>query len=228
MFDDVADDRTTFVLIQNGVGNEDPFRKWHPRCTILSVVAWVNCQQAGPELVKHTTLEETEIGLFPNGALDENVEKKRLDLFVDLLRIGGTNVTVYNDIQGKRWEKVIWNAAWNSISTITQTSAQFWMDSSPQAVTMIKRLMREMVEVAKHVGVRLDPGLPDRFCDKMAELKDIYGSMYVDMKQGRPLEVQVILETPLMKAGEFQVDTPTLEAFYSIVKAIDGRIRSGA
>ena len=34
----VDEDRTTIVLLQNGVGNEDPFRARFPRCPILSGV----------------------------------------------------------------------------------------------------------------------------------------------------------------------------------------------
>ena len=34
----VDQDRTTIVLMQNGVGNEDPFHKRFPKCTILSGV----------------------------------------------------------------------------------------------------------------------------------------------------------------------------------------------
>jgi ketopantoate reductase len=34
----VVDDTTTIVLIQNGVGNEDPFRSQFPNCSILSCV----------------------------------------------------------------------------------------------------------------------------------------------------------------------------------------------
>lgn len=41
----VVDDDTTIVIIQNGVGNEDPFRAAFPRCSIItcvvrSPVAW--------------------------------------------------------------------------------------------------------------------------------------------------------------------------------------------
>lgn len=34
----VVGDKTTIVLIQNGVGNEDPFRAAFPKCSILSCV----------------------------------------------------------------------------------------------------------------------------------------------------------------------------------------------
>ena len=36
-----VDDNTTFVIIQNGVGNEEPFRDTFPRNSILSCVTWV-------------------------------------------------------------------------------------------------------------------------------------------------------------------------------------------
>lgn len=34
----IDQDRTTIVLIQNGVGNEEPFRKAYPRSTIITCV----------------------------------------------------------------------------------------------------------------------------------------------------------------------------------------------
>lgn len=34
----IDEDKTTIVIIQNGVGNEDPFRKAFPKCPILSCV----------------------------------------------------------------------------------------------------------------------------------------------------------------------------------------------
>jgi ketopantoate reductase len=40
----VINDTTTIVLIQNGVGNEDPFRAQFPNCSILSCVV---CLQIG-------------------------------------------------------------------------------------------------------------------------------------------------------------------------------------
>lgn len=33
-----VDEKTTIVIIQNGVGNEEPFRKGFPRCSIITCV----------------------------------------------------------------------------------------------------------------------------------------------------------------------------------------------
>ena len=41
-------DKTTIVLIQNGVGNEDPFRAAFPQCTILSCVVSPSSRISSP------------------------------------------------------------------------------------------------------------------------------------------------------------------------------------
>lgn len=115
MFESVADASTTFVIMQNGVGNEDPFRAVYPQCTIISGVVWVGATQTSPGLIKHMQAENTEIGLFPNPGSSSEQERSRLESFAEIMRKGGTNISIEDDVQLKRWEKVVWNAAWNSI-----------------------------------------------------------------------------------------------------------------
>ena len=115
MFKSVADTNTTFVIMQNGVGNEDPFRATYPECTIISGVIWVGATQTSPGLIKHMQAENTEIGLFPNPGSSSAQELARLDLFAEMMRQGGTNISIEENVQAKRWEKVVWNVAWNSI-----------------------------------------------------------------------------------------------------------------
>ncbi|KAF7920577.1 uncharacterized protein EAE97_011470 [Botrytis byssoidea] len=53
----VMPESTTIVLIQNGVGNEDPFRAIYPQSTIISCVAWTGAIQNTPGIVHHTKSE---------------------------------------------------------------------------------------------------------------------------------------------------------------------------
>lgn len=115
IFQSVADSNTTFVIMQNGVGNEDPFRSTYPRNTIISGVVWVGATQTSPGLIKHMQAENTELGLFSNPESDPAQEGSRLEYFASIMRQGGTNISVEDDVQVKRWEKVVWNAAWNTI-----------------------------------------------------------------------------------------------------------------
>ena len=108
--------------MQNGVGNEDPFRSAYPQNTIISGVVWVGATQTSPGLIKHMQAENTEIGLFSNSGSDSGREKSRLENFASIMRQGGTNISVEDDVQVKRWEKVVWNAAWNTIGKFFQHS----------------------------------------------------------------------------------------------------------
>ena len=225
LFREVTDERTTFVIIQNGVGNENPFREAYPKCTILSCVTWVGAIQKTPGVITHAKNEDTQIGLFPNSSLDRDVEKERLDEFSALLRSGGTRLSVEENIQVQRWEKVVWNAAWNPLTTLTMVDTQTWLNSSDEANISTKRLMQEMIDVAKRCGVPLEDGLKDRLFDKVLNMAGVYSSMYVDMREGRPMEVEIILGTALKKAREFDIDVPVLSALYSMIVAVDERLR---
>ena len=223
-FKNVVSDQTTFVIIQNGVGNEEPFRTTFPKCSILSCVTWVGALQSEPGLIKHTKSEDMQIGLFPNASLDADVEKERLDNFASLLREGGTVFQVEDNIQVKRWEKVVWNAAWNPLTTLTMVDTHTWLESSEEAMPVTRRLMQEVVDVGRRCDVPLKDGLIDELISKILAMPGIGSSMQTDAKAGRALEVDVILGYPMKKAREFGMDLPVLSAIYSLTMAVNGRL----
>ncbi|KAK5708091.1 i-AAA protease yme1 [Elasticomyces elasticus] len=216
-------EQTTFVIAQNGVGNEEPFRHHFPSSSIISCVIWVGAIQNTPGIIKHHTSENTQLGLFPNPTLDVAVEKHRLDQFATLFRNGGTGFEVMENVQVNKWEKVVWNVAWNSLTTLTGVDTQTWL-KTPEAMSMTRRLMREVIDVAKRCDVPLEHSLVDVHIERILAVPGIFSSMHEDSKQGRPLEVDVILGYPMKKAREFGMDVPTLSAVYAMVMAVNGRI----
>lgn len=122
VFSSVTTPSTTFVIMQNGVGNEEPFRRRYPHNTIISGVIWVGATQTSPGVIKHMQAENTEIGLFDNPGSSAEEENAKLERFAAIMRQGGTNISVEENIQVKRWEKVVWNVAWNSIGESKITS----------------------------------------------------------------------------------------------------------
>lgn len=217
-------DSTIFVIIQNGVGNELPFRAMYPRNTIISCVTWVGASQPQSGLIKHTSAEDMQIGLYKNSALDSALEAERLKTFASLLEEGQTIFQVEDDIQRKRWEKVVWNAAWNPLTTLTLVDTKTWLESSDQAHAMTIRLMHEMIDIAQRCGVPLTYELADELMAKVKTMGRIGSSMQQDAKAGRPLEVDVILGHPVEKAIEFGIDTPVLDIVFALTTAVHRRI----
>ena len=228
LFKDVADENTTFAIMQNGVGNEEPFRREYPKCTIISGVVWVGAVQKTSGIITHGKNEDTKMGLYPNPELDLKIEQDRMERFATLFHNGGTTFSVVENVQFDRWEKCVWNAAWNPLTALTQVDTTTWLESSPVAKSQTRQLMREMITVAQHCDVPLELELADQLIDKVLNVTGpVYSSMFVDMRERRAMEVEVILGTAVRKAREFKIDIPILGMVYALVNAADLRIRTG-
>ncbi|KAJ6090298.1 Ketopantoate reductase ApbA/PanE [Penicillium sp. IBT 16267x] len=222
----VEDGRTTFVIIQNGVGNEVAFRNQFPGCSILTCVTWVGAIQISPGIVNHTKSEDMQIGLYPNNEIDGATEKQRLETFADLLKHGKTRFKVLDDMQAIRWEKTVWNVAWNSITALTMVDTQTWLHSSEDAEPFTRRLMQEVINIARGCGVNLADDLIQKLMNKIHAMPGIVTSMQTDCKNGRPMEIDVILGFPVRKSKELEIPAPYLESLYLLLCAVDGRIRA--
>ncbi|KAL2870594.1 ketopantoate reductase family protein [Aspergillus lucknowensis] len=225
--DPVIAEDTTIVVLQNGVGNEDPFRRRFPRATVISGVVWVGASQPSPGIIEHTGPEDTELGLFPNDGIDQTVEHSRLETFTALLDAGGTNYTVRDNIQIARWEKVVWNVAWNAITTLTMQDVASWLESSEEAVPYTRRLMGEVMAVARACGVPVQEGLVDELMGRVRGMGKVRTSMQMDRECGRGMEIEVILGVPLKRGRERGVPTPLLEGLYVLLLAVNRQLLGG-
>jgi 2-dehydropantoate 2-reductase len=147
-----------------------------------------------------------------------------LELFTTLLAAGNSPFDVEEDMQMKRWEKVVWNAAWNSLTTLTSLDTQSWLSSSPGAMPMTRELMREVIDVARKCDVPLEYSLIDQLIQKILAMPGIGSSMQADFKAGRKMEVEIILGHPVRKAQELQVPIPILDTVYTLLTAINGHL----
>jgi 2-dehydropantoate 2-reductase len=186
---------------------------------------WVGALQTTPGVIKHTKSEDTQLGLFPNPKLSSADEKKSIDIFAALLREGGTPCRIEEDMQVKRWEKVVWNAAWNSLTTLTLMDTQSWLKSSPSATPITKQLMREVIDVARKSGVQIEYTLIDELLAKILAMPGIGSSMQADLKAGRAMEVEIILGTPVTMAKELGVATPIIDTLYALLTGINLRMK---
>ncbi|KAL4949630.1 ketopantoate reductase PanE/ApbA-domain-containing protein [Aspergillus filifer] len=222
--DPVVGDESTIVILQNGVGNEEPFRGRWPGVTVISGVVWVGASQPSPGVIIHNTSEMTELGVYPNSLLEFSVEEQRLQTFTTLLTSGGTHHRVHSDIQPRRWEKVVWNVAWNAITALTDQDVGSWLHSSPEAIPYSRRLMGEVIAVAEALGVKLEEGLADTLIERAMGLGNIRTSMQTDRECGREMEIEVILGVPVRKGREYGVDTPLLEGLYVLLLSINKKL----
>lgn len=164
------------------------------------------------------------MGLFPNEDSDQAIESQRLDEFAGLLTTGKTVFQVVPNIQVQRWEKVVWNAAWNSLTTLTLMDTHSWLNSSPSAMPMTRKVMTEVIDVAKALNVPIEYELIDRLINKILAMPPIGSSMRADYEGGKPMEVEIILGYPVRKGRELGISISTIETIYIILTAVNKRL----
>lgn len=165
-----------------------------------------------------------QVGLYPNKAGDETRDTQRLSQFESLLSIGKTIFQIVPNIQVQRWEKVVWNAAWNSLTALTLMDTHSWLSSSDLSTPMTRKLMKEVIDVANALGVPLEDELIDKLIDKILRMPPIGSSMRTDYENGKPMEVEVILGYPVKKGRELSIDVSTIETLYTVLLAINKRL----
>jgi ketopantoate reductase len=107
----VVSANTSIVILQNGVGAEAPLHEAFPGNTVISAVVWTGGRILDNGVVQQFNREGLTIGVdWKTGESEEErrKEQERLDVLVGLLRAGGGDCTVVDDIQSERWVKVIW------------------------------------------------------------------------------------------------------------------------
>lgn len=171
-------------------------------------------------MIKHTKSEQTQIGLFPNPTLKNEVEMERLNRYLDILKFGGTPYDLEEDMQVKRWEKVVWNAAWNSVTSLTLLDTHTWLNLEG-GMSLTRQLMTEVIEVARKCNADLSYDLIDVLIKRILEMPPIYSSMHADRVAGRQMEVDIILGTSVRKARQFGMKVPTLETLYTTLAGLN-------
>lgn len=128
------------------------------------------------------------------------------------------------NIQVQRWEKVVWNAAWNSLTTLTLLDTHSWLDYTTDTTPLTRRLMKEVIDVARKCNVPIEYEFIDRLITKIRRMPPIGSSMQNDCKAGKPMEVDVILGIPFKRGREMGGFTPALETIYLILAGVNFRL----
>lgn len=98
-------ENTTLVLIQNGLGVEEPMVAKFPNNPLISIVAYISTSQHEPGTITMLAKESLIVGKYLKSKCSSD---KQQSLFVEHLKKGGVQVDVVEDVEQVRWQKLIW------------------------------------------------------------------------------------------------------------------------
>jgi 2-dehydropantoate 2-reductase len=208
---------TTIVLLQNGAGNEAPLHASFPSTPIISAVVWTGAKALpdtdGVPTFAQFAAEGLTIGVDYTPQSDRKADGERLRALTGWFEAAGGGCTLTEDIQTERWIKLVWNCAWNALTTVTRVRTGHIFGSSDGAGELSLKLMREVTAVARAKGLAVPENTPEELLVKCKGMPGagLPSSMMMDNEAGRPMEVEVILGTPLREGQRLGVPVPILE-----------------
>jgi 2-dehydropantoate 2-reductase len=147
---------------------------------------------------------------------------KELQIFLDLGRSKGLDLRgPCEDIQSYRWQKLLWNCSFNSLSILCGELTCDVMLQDPDCVALVRSIMVEVTEAAERV---LKKPFPKEFdsIDRLLEITKKIGkykpSMLLDWQAKRPLEIQVILGNPIEIAKKHGYTMAHLQTIFHMLK----------
>lgn len=244
----------TIVLLQNGVGIEEEVQKSLVEGEgvargVISAVAWIGANlMDGGKRVVHGSLERLEMGAYASTSAPmgedgrkqiSSEQKASLEAFASLYLAGGGGGKVVEDIEAIRWQKVLWNASWGGLSTLSRAPVSQLLtdDTLHYSVGVVRRIMLEILYVARSCGIgesrfpasSIDNALNITLTTSPVEgvrdeskggnlAADFKPSILLDLENGRPMELEVIIGNVVRKARENGVDTPRLDLILAALK----------
>lgn len=226
---EIIDKSKYFIIMQNGLGNEDLLHPLVPKHKILRLVTSHGAVLSKPGQVIHTGRGFTYIGIpyvnffarKPN--LYRDVQNN-LDRLNDLLIQSGFNSQVEMDILIKVWEKAIVNIGINAIGALTRLN-----NGRIVEVEGLRKLMDRAIVEAVEVGNKMKIKLSGDECVQLAysvanNTYDNKNSMLQDILNGKKTEIDNLNGAIVEIANKFGIKVEANEFLTNLIKGLESRL----
>jgi 2-dehydropantoate 2-reductase len=179
---------------------------------VLGCVYWVASEVTRPGVIQH----DGNLSRFPIGEPDGSTSE-RITRLAGAFKAAGLDAPVVPDIRAWVWAKMISSLSWNPIATLTlATMAE--MTARPEIVAIVRRVMAEADALASQLGVERMPISIDERIAAARNAGEHKMSMLQDLERGRPLEVDVLVDSIEAMKDLAKSPTPTIDDMFTLLK----------
>ncbi len=204
------------LTLQNGVENEERLAAIFSREVVMGGNARVGVEMVAPGELVHLSS-----GHIDFGELDGSETERARRIAAAFTRAGILG-ELTPKIRTLRWDKLVWNAAFNSVATLTRRRVGEILDD-PESRRLVITLMREIIAVARADGAAIGFERIDSYLahsDK--NLRAIKTSTQQDLERGKRLEYEALSGAVVRAARRLGVSVPAMETTYALMRLLDG------
>lgn len=209
---------TVIVLVQNGVGIDEPMREVFPNNILILGILLIGSTIAGT-VVDNMYKDQLIVSPFNGPGQNHEEAMTKVSEFAELYRNADpevNSVKIEECSKRSRWEKLVYNAVLNTMCALTGLDVNRCQITGANE-TLFMPAMKEVIAIASSEGVSVD----DLICYKFLHLGDglFYSpSMLVDFRKKQLCELEVIIGNPLKFASRNNVSVPILTTVYNLLK----------
>lgn len=209
------------VLLQNGLGVEGRLRPLLPDSLhLLGGLCFICTHRSAPGVIEHQAMGTINLGYHSGPVSSAQEAQSLVEEGVELFRSSGVESVAMPDLAQARWQKLVWNAAYNGLSVLLDAGTTKLM-ASADSRALIVDLMQEVVQGAAACGHELPQDYVQYLLAGTERMQDYLPSMYHDFAHKRPLELEAIYETPLAEAAAAGCELPKLRMLLQTLRFIE-------
>jgi 2-dehydropantoate 2-reductase len=201
---------TMILPVLNGMRHMDVIAQhFNPRNVVGCALKVATILEDDGRIVQLTPLQD-----LAYGELDGTVSSRIQDLDV-FMRGAGFDARLSNAIRREMWEKWILLASLGAITCLMRGTIGE-VEASPGGSAFALDLLNEVVSIVRNVGTPPSDGfLNAARLQLTAKSSPLVSSMYRDLQQGRPIEVEEIIGDLVRRGARVAHSTPLLATVYT-------------
>lgn len=207
-------DQTAVLCLQNGVDAMDDLAAAFGADKMIGGFASIAAEATAPAVVRHTALGRITLG-------ELNIQgTARMIAAAGLFQKANIPHRVSDNIRRDLWGKLVWNAAFNPLSVLLQATVEELLNSLA-ALSILKRAMQEVADVANEEGFSISRKLIESYLDPKGQSGEFRTSMLQDFLRHRPMEVDAISGAVVRRARRHGAPVPVNELFFDTIRYLN-------
>ncbi|MCG6167955.1 ketopantoate reductase family protein [Leptospira sanjuanensis] len=200
------------LLLQNGIGIEEPVEVLYPNNEILSGLAFVCANRLEEGNVLHLDYGELVIGSWNRNS--SFTTKTIVERFSKV----GVPANATETIRQARWKKLMWNAPFNPISVLSGGKNTSEILAQSFGRKLVVEIMKEVQKLSEVDGATVPIEQISKFIQMTEAMKPYKTSMLLDFEAGRPMELEAILGNAIRIGEKYGLEIPHIHTLYSLLK----------
>lgn len=205
------------LLLQNGINQEENLSSFISPHQIYAGLAFTCIYRNNYHQIEHSDYGNIKIApMLPENYANAVKLSK-------LFETAGVKCEAVKNYRHARWQKLLWNIPFNTISVTAGGLDTKQMMKSPSLKLLSELMMKEVQKIAEAEDIKITDAEIKDMMKRTEKMKPYSTSMLLDYQSDRELELEAILGEPLRLATKYGVKAPYMESNYYLLNSYQER-----